>query len=185
MSGRHCQLLGSTVSGQFLGTGGIVGNNKYMQATMEAKKKGTVVQKDGKTMDVVMKKYLVVPDLWVNLYALNVNLEDDWKLGNEGKVITVAKNNKKLKFDWIIPTGKGHVTAVDILPRTEVANPTLAEGSTVDINTIHDILGHQSEEILRKSAKFYNVKVTGKLKPCEYCSTGKARKKRVGKETET
>ena len=64
-----------------------IGNKSYMKAMQCGKKKGTVVQKDGTTMNVVMDQYLVVPDLWVNLYALNSNLNKGWNLGNEKEVI--------------------------------------------------------------------------------------------------
>ena len=62
----------------------------------------------------------------------------------------MAKGTKKIKFDRIISTGKGHVSAVDIIPRDEVANPILDKGKLIPITALHDILGHTSEESLGK-----------------------------------
>ena len=43
----------------------------------------------------------------------------------------------------------------------------------IDVKTFHDYLGHPSEETTKKTAKYYNIQLTGKLGNCMYCALGK------------
>jgi hypothetical protein len=54
-----------------------------------------------------------------------------------------------------------------------------------DINKIHNIFGHASEEPMKAMAKAYEWKLTGKLEPCENCQMSNAQQKKVSKTTET
>ena len=44
-----------------------------------------------------------------------------------------------------------------------------------DINDLHVELGHSSEAIMRSSAKNFGIQVTGMFRPCEDCTSGKAK----------
>jgi transposase InsO family protein len=55
----------------------------------------------------------------------------------------------------------------------------------LNINDIHDKLGHVGETVLRKTMKHLGYTVTGTLKSCDACRMAKARAKGVKKQTET
>jgi len=57
--------------------------------------------------------------------------------------------------------------------------------SEMDINLAHDSWGHQSEGLLKKTAKIYGIKLTDTLKACEGCCLAKAKQKAVSKTTTT
>jgi hypothetical protein len=56
---------------------------------------------------------------------------------------------------------------------------------SMDINKLHDTLGHKGEGLLRKTCKHLGIKVTGELKACEACGLAKAKQKSLSKTTST
>jgi transposase InsO family protein len=162
-----------------------IGDGKYLKGTRVGKKRCTVVQKDGSTLDVVLTGYKHVPSLWVNLFSIPRALEGGFNIGNKGKTIFIFKDQMKIEFDRTITTGKGSVMAVDMMPRVEHANPaaSIDQGSRMEINKFHKLVGHPSEETLRNTAKFYGLQLVGKVQVCEDCKVANARQKDVAKET--
>ena len=57
----------------------------------------------------------------------------------------------------------------------------LKVGTLIDINVLHGMLGHESEAVVRKTAKHYGWKLLGTFKKCEYCSLAKAKRKNMSK----
>ena len=43
------------------------------------------------------------------------------------------------------------------------------------MSEFHQITGHTGEHILRPTAKYMNIELTGKLEPCEICAQAKIR----------
>jgi hypothetical protein len=77
-----------------------------------------------------------------------------------------------LKSDIPIETPKGVVYAM-LLRRTEVAAPVFPV--TMDIEKAHRLLGHQSEEGTRNTAKYLGWTITnGAMPVCLPCTIGKA-----------
>ncbi len=93
-----------------------VGNNETMWTAAKGTYKGTVLQQDGSTMDIVLSNVLYFPDLWVNLFSITKALtKPNVKLTNEGKLIKLDLNdNQKLIFDTVFKCGSGHLVGVDI-----------------------------------------------------------------------
>ena len=52
---------------------------------------------------------------------------------------------------------------------------------TMDINLMHEILGHPHLRIVNRTAKGMGIKLTGELKSCHACALAKARQKNVPK----
>ena len=60
------------------------------------------------------------------------------------------KGQANIVFDCILKTSKGLVVGVEIVPRTDVmANVMLDRGKTIDINVLHSVLGHLSQDITK------------------------------------
>ncbi len=53
----------------------------------------------------------------------------------------------------------------------------------MDIMDMHDKYGHKGEGLLRKTASFLEIKLTGSMKSCEGCGLAKAKQKNVSKTT--
>jgi hypothetical protein len=72
-----------------------------------------------------------------------------------------------------------------VLRTDDLANVMLDRGKSIDINVLHGVLGHPSEDITKKIAEYYCWKITGKFKPCSDCQTAKFKQNAVPKELET
>jgi hypothetical protein len=111
-----------------------------------------------------------------NLFSLTKMMKQGWTLGGDQETgITLSKGNQKLTFDIPIETPKGVVYAI-YLRRSEVAAPALP--TTMSIDKAHRLLGHQSEDATRKTAKSLGWTITnGSMAPCLPCTIGKAKQK--------
>ncbi len=163
-----------------------IGNGKALTATKIGKRRITIIQKDGSSQDAILEEYKCVPELWVNLFSISKSLQNGWNISNKGVEIKLSKGQANIVFDRIIKTSKGLVVGVEIVPRTDaMANVMLDRGKTIDINVLHSVLGHPSEEITKQTAQYYGWKITGTFKPCSNCQTAKSKQNSVMKETGT
>jgi hypothetical protein len=123
------------------------------------------------------------------LFSLTKALSKGWNIGNKGIKLFINKGSATLKFDQVFRTQKGLILGVEMVPRTQgmagIATAALDRGKTLQIDHLHNILGHPSEDTTRKTAEFYRWNVNGKFTPCEDCGIAKAWQKNVNKETET
>jgi hypothetical protein len=104
-------------------------------------------------------------------------------LGNEGKTILFKNGSTVLKFNKMLKSKSGYVAGAEILPRDDdnFAAPSLAFGKGVDIMKCHDMLGHVSEAMTKKTAEYYGVKLFGNFQVCADCSKAKARQRKIPK----
>ena len=58
---------------------------------------------------------------------------------------------------------------------------TYYKRNTMDINQVHDLFNHMSEQVLRQTCKERKIKLTDQLKPCPGCLYAKAKRKRIMK----
>jgi hypothetical protein len=165
-----------------------IGDGKTLTATKIGKKRLTVIQEDGTTTDIILEDYKYVPDLWVNLFSIPKALGKGWNIGNKGVKIFLTKGEIKITFDREFPTHKGLVLGVEMLPRTlahDTASAALERGKIINVDRLHRIFGHTGEETLRRTAAFYGIKPSGKLKSCEDCGIAKSRQQNTSKTTES
>jgi hypothetical protein len=52
-----------------------------------------------------------------------------------------------------------------------------------DINDLHNLLGHAHFDAIKKSAKYYNIKLSGEPKMCASCALAKISQKNINKVT--
>ena len=161
-----------------------IGNGKPMKATKVGKLKVEMVQKNGSTQQFTMVGVKFVPDLYCKLFSVTAALDKGFQIGNKGRVITLQKGDFKIAFDKVFETKTGFISGVELKARSdEVAQAALEAGREININDLHQRLGHPSEESVRRTAKMLDLKVTGKFIKCENCAISKARRKNLNKET--
>jgi hypothetical protein len=77
-----------------------------------------------------------------------------------------------------MPTSKGYVVRVEMLPSTRaqgnMAIVALDKGKRVKMADLHKLLTHVGEDSARKTTKHYEWEVYGTLEPCNHCATAKA-----------
>lgn len=132
---------------------------------------------------------------------------------NKERCVITKKDDKKVRIELrpgskgayylhgntIIPNSGGKNTNESLFPLEEeiwrdVTQPINEEGENItrkdrsvpksmDINKLHDVLGHKGEGLIRKTCKYLNIKVTGEFKACEACGIAKAKQKSLSKTT--
>ena len=159
-----------------------VGDGKPVIATKIGDKRVMVEQPDGTFEEMVLKDYMYAPGLRHHLLSLTKPLMEGWKLSSDGLSLILSKGKYQIVLNKHCRTRKGLVIGVDVGTAgcAESANPSIAKGKC-DINEFHRIFGHHSEDTLRRTAKKYGIKLTGKLKPCEACRISNAKQKNVPK----
>ena len=180
------------------------GNGQTVMAVKIGDKRMILKQKDGIERCIILKNVKMIPKLApYNLFSITWALNRGFKLGNDGKQITLSKDDFVMKFDREITTNTGYVAAVELKPREEdedekqaslsnendVTNENesgkISIGKKKQAGWFHQVLGHMNDECTKKTAKYYDIELQGKLEPCEKCLIGKARQKNVLKETTT
>ena len=76
-----------------------VGNGKTMEATKIWNPRCDVEQVNGK--EVVLQDLKYVRELWVSLFSIYKALKNGFKVGNDGIIIHLTKENAALSFNRI------------------------------------------------------------------------------------
>jgi len=63
----------------------------------------------------------------------------------------------------------------------EKGNVSLKKGAKIDINDLHEKLGHPAEEMVKLTGIYMKLSIRGKMDNCENCAIGKMRQKNVKK----
>jgi len=63
----------------------------------------------------------------------------------------------------------------------EKANLSLEKGTKLDINDLHEKLGHPAEEMVKLTGNYMKLSIQGKMDNCKNCAIGKMRQKNVKK----
>ena len=163
-----------------------IGNGKPMRAKKVGSVKFELVQKDGSKRQFVMSNVKFVPELTCKLFSITAALDKSFQIKNKGRIIILQKGNFEISFDRVFETKTGFITGVNLTPHTdEIVQAALEAGREININDLHRRLGHPSEEIVRRTAKTFALKLTGKFEKCENCAISKAKRKNMNKALST
>ena len=160
-----------------------IGNGKPMKATKVGSLRLESIQKDGSMRSFKMTNVKYIPELYCKLFSVTTALDKGFHLGNKGRMIYLQKGDFRLEFDKIFETKTGFILGVDLVTQiSETAQAGLEAGREININDLHERLGHPSEEATRKTGKMLGLKVTGAFQKCENCAISKARRMNLNKE---
>ena len=161
-----------------------VGTGRTVTCTQIGDKRVTIRQQDGTSTFVVLQNVKYLPNFFTNLMSITTLLSNGWRISNEGLMITMSKDDVSFTFDHIIRTDSGFVVGIDLIPRFDMAQLTLATGISMDINKMHQLFGHACEATIRRTAQYYGITLTGNMESCVACALAKARQRNVNKETD-
>ena len=89
-----------------------------------------------------------------------------WKVG--GLVIELFKTTRaSMKFDRMIPSGSSWLMGIKVQRVPDHAHSVMEPGNTISMSKLHQIIGHTGEHLLRPTANYMRLKLTGKLAPCD------------------
>lgn len=152
-----------------------------------AKKRGDIpcelCDKHGNVlMSTKITEVALIKNTPFNLFSLTKMMKQGWALsGDKLNGIALSKDGHVVKFDIPIDTPEGIVFAM-CAKRTEVS--AVAVNAPMNIDKAHRLLGHQSEEATRKTAKHLGWTISkGAMSPCLSCTIAKAKQKNTVKES--
>ena len=101
-----------------------------------------------------------------------------WKEG--GLMIELFKQTKtSMKFDRMIPSGSSWLKGIKTKRLVGQAHAAIEPGKSIPIWKFHQITGHTGEHLMKPTANYMGIKLTGKLEPCETCTQAKIRQANV------
>jgi len=136
-------------------------------------------------------------------------MRNDWDLltetRNNVKVLKIKKENVEYEFDRKVSKNAngGYLMGMQIKPTKneeikkskneektqklkkieyeEKGNISLEKGAKIEINDLHEKLGHPAEEMVKLTGNYMKLSIRGKTDNCENCAIGKMRQKNVEK----
>ena len=104
-----------------------------------------------------------------------------WKEG--GLIIELFKTTRaSMKFDRMIPSGSSWLMGLKVQRVMDQVYSVIEPGKRISMLKFHQITRHTGEHLLRPTAKYMKIELTGKLVPCEICAQAKIRQANVPKK---
>lgn len=136
---------------------------------------------DGEETNITLKDVGYVPKLCANLFSLTKAIDKGMSLGNEGKVITLTDGTHKVKFNESIDSPRGFVMEFTMHPTPQIGSMAFAMKGSMNINVLHEWMGHPNFQIVRKTAAIMGINLDGEEETCESCALAKSKQKNVPK----
>ena len=87
-----------------------------------------------------------------------------------------------MKSDRMIPSGSSWLMGIKVQRVLDHAHSAMEPGKTISMSKLHQITGHTGEHLLRPTANYMRIKLTGKLAPFEVCAQAKIRQMNIPKK---
>ena len=166
----------------------VVGSGAIIKSVSRGSYKGVVLTKTGKEISVILTDVLYIPDLWVNLISITKAISNpaiSVKSTKTGCLELQFGTKQSIIFDKEIINGNGHLLGVDIYPTPPASALTAFDhAKPVDINKLHEILGHANNQVIHATCHKYGIKHTNELQVCPNCAIAKAKQKNLPQRAE-
>ena len=87
----------------------------------------------------------------------------------------------RMKFDRMIPSGSSWLMGIKVHRVYDEAHAAVEAGKSISAMKLHQITGHTGDHLLKPTANYMNLKLSGRLPPCEACAKAKIRQRNVQK----
>ena len=132
----------------------------------------------------------IVPQLNHDLFSFTKSMKEGWQMNGrwkeEGLVIELFKTTRaSMKFDRMIPSGSSWLMRIKVQRVLDHAHSAMEPGKIISMSKLHQNTGHTGEHLLRPTANYMKIKLTGKLAPCEVCAQANIRQTKEENEETT
>ena len=129
----------------------------------------------------------IVPQLNHDRFSFTKAMKGGWQMNvrwkEGGLVIELFKTTRaSMKCDRMIPSGSSWLMGIKAQRVLDHAHSAMEPGKTISMSKLHQITGHTGEHLLRPTANYMRIKLTGKLAPCEVCAQVKIRQVNIPKK---
>ena len=166
----------------------MIGNGESISCTHKGKLDVICKHKDGSTAKHTWE-VKIVPQLNHNIFSFTKAMKEGWQMHGRwkegGLMIELSQTSKtSIKFDRMIPSGSSWLMGLKTQRLVGQAHAVIEPGKSIPIWKFHHITGHTGEHLLRPTAEYMGIKLTGKLEPCEMCAQAKITQANVPKTKE-
>ena len=168
----------------------LVGDGRSMLVTKIGTWKGTFLDAQGKTQNIILEDVQLIPELMTNLFSLTKAMKKGFTISGQKTTIEVSKGNWKLKFSKLLSENENFICGVNIKPTTEKIEIGFIGNTPLKPTTLeaaHTILGHSGRDKTLATSKQLGWKISNPTNKshswkCIDCQIGKAQKLNVPKE---
>ena len=166
----------------------MIGNGESISCTHKGKLDVICKHKDGSTAKHTWE-VKIVPQLNHDLFSFTKAMKEGWQMHGRwkegGLMIELSQTSKNsIKFDRMIPSGSSWLMGLKTQRLVGQAHAVIEPGKSIPILKFHHITGHTGEHLLRPTAEYMGIKLTGKLEPCKMCAQAKITQANVPKKKE-
>ena len=165
----------------------MIGNGQSISCTHKGKLDVICKHKDEsmarETWDVK-----IVPQLNHDLLSFTKAMKEGWQMNGRwmegGLVLELFKTTRaSMKFDRMIPSGLSCLMGIKVQRVLDHTHSAMELAKRISMSKLHQIItGHTDEHLLRPTANYMRIKLTGKLAPCEVCAQAKIRQMNISKK---
>ena len=164
----------------------MIGNGQSISCTHKGKLDVICKHKD-ESMGRETWDVKIVPQLNHDHFSFTKAMKEGWQMNGRwkegGLVIELFKTTRaSMMFDRIIPSGSSWLMGIKVQRVFDHAHSAMEPGKTVSMSKLHQITGHTGEHLLRPTANYMRIKLTGKLAPSEVCAQAKIRQANIPKK---
>ena len=126
----------------------------------------------------------IVRQLSHDLFSFTKAMKDGWQMNRRwkegGLIIELFKTTRaSMKFDRMIPSGSSWLMGVKVQRVIDQSHSVIEAGKKISMWKLHQITVHTGEHLMRPTAKYTKIELTGRLAPCEICAQAKIRQANV------
>ena len=167
----------------------MIGNGESISCTHKGKLDVICKHKDGSTARQTWE-VKIVPQLNHVLFSFTKAMKEGWLMNGRwkegGLMIELFKQAKNsMKFDRMIPSGSSWLMGIKTQRLVGQVHTAIEPGKSVPIWKFHQMTGHTGEYIMKTTADYMGIKLTGRLDPCEACAQAKIRQANIPKNKES
>ena len=166
----------------------MIGNGESISCTHKGKLDVICKHKDGSTARQTWE-VKIVPQLNHDLFSFTKAMKEGWLMNGRwkegGLMIELFKQTKtSMKFDRMIPSGSSWLMGIETQRLVGQAHAAIEPGKSIPIWKFHQMTAHTGEYLMKTTADYMGIKLTGKLAPCETCAQAKIRQANIPKKKE-
>ena len=166
----------------------MIGNGESISCTHKDKLDVICKHRDGSTARQSWE-VKIVPQLNHDLFSFTKAMKEGWLMNGRwkegGLMIELFKQAKtSMKFDRMIPSGSSWLMGIKTQRLVGQVHSAIEPGKSVPIWKFHQMTGHIGEYLMKTTADYMGIKLTGKLDPCEACAQAKIRQANIPKKKE-
>ena len=154
-----------------------VGNGNTIKATS----KGNLTLKHPQGHMLKLSNVLYVPKFNRNILSMGRILKNNTSVKASHNSLTIQRNGQNMHLELDKKTNMFYLRAKRVKTHQIFNNEITTEKASLisDIQEAHDKFGHPGAATLYKTGKYYGMKLTGTIPPCDGCMRAKAKVKAI------